>query len=182
MRRLAACAVVLSLLGGCGISAEDQPKALPTESPTPAPSASERATVTKTTIYLVLKDRLSQQQRDTASSPSPQQVLDALQAPPSKLESLSGLTTGVIDAVVVDSSDAPPGVVTVQVPDQFLTEDKLAFGQIVLSLTRLTTGTGAVTGVRFVRDGKSIDVLDGNGRTVKGVLTRANYTSLLLAT
>lgn len=177
MRRLLALVGISALLAGCGISAQDGPSALTSGVSSPLTSPTPLTRTEQTTIYLVNDKKLKQATRDTAPNPTAQQVLDALQAEPSAQESTSGLTTGVTGCKVVDNlPGSKPGVVTVQVPDMFLTDDNLAFGQIVLSLVRLPEMTA---GVQFVRDGKPIEVPDGTGAQRDGVVTRADYSALL---
>lgn len=172
----------LVLLAGCGVTSEETPRALSTDSapyrliqrdPVPLPSGSARATV-----YLVRDTQLVPVARRTSESPDAKVLLNALLAGPTLAERERGISTAVPDAVKV-AGEAVGGILTVDLPDlqgeAIRSDEVLGYAQLVLTLTR----DPAVTGVLFRRDGKLLTVPRGDGSVTDLPLTRADYALLL---
>ena len=185
MRSPTGLAVALALLAaGCGVSAESQPRALDpgsapfrsiAQSPTAAPVGAGRALV-----YLVRGGAIVAVVRRVPEPPTPDAVLAALVVGPSGRESDAGLTTAVLSGTTLDKQGTAARVAYVDVPASATTEsgrndEVIAYAQIVVTLTALP----AVTGVRFLRDGQSLDVPRADGSLVRIPLTRRDYTPLL---
>lgn len=184
MRRPLLGAVVLLLVAGCGVSTDGSPRTLgageaPFSVPTAQPPATPVVNGVRTTIYLVrAEDRaLVRRERSLPQDPTPQVLLQALQQGPDENERSSGLTTVVSDdAVIVPNAGLPPSVVTVQLPESSATNENLGLGQVVLTLTRLSS----VSAVQFTRDGEPIQVPGPAGSLISGPLTSSAYTGLLV--
>lgn len=118
--------------------------------------------------------------RLTSSGGSPRSSLELLLRGATSDESVQGLSTALgPDAVLLDGVRVDGSVVTVPLvggsPGLGRSDEVLAYAQIVATLTALPD----VTGVGFVRDGRTLSVPRGDGSLAHGPLTRRDYADLL---
>lgn len=192
-RALAVTLAVSTLLGACGLDANDQPQAIAPENlppdlldPNPGSSTTlpESPGTTSVAVYFLTTDgeRLVAFDRPVADATSPGARIDALlQGPPPKEDSEGGLATSVPQETALLS----PPVLDV---DQHLLSIDLsmeifdvegqalvnAFAQIVWTVTELE----GVREVRFLVDGVVSQAQDAEGVQQEGPVSRADYSSL----
>ena len=169
--------VVLALLGGCGVPAEDLPEPVPTagihdtESPDDDP-----ADGTGMTVYLVRGADLLPVMRATAVKTTGQ-ALELLVEGPTRAEAADGVRTALPPEVVGVQRRPNEGIATVAVTRGFTGitggNQLLAVAQIVWTLTELPT----VTGVRFTVEGAPVEVPTDEGLTARPV-DRDDYGSV----
>ena len=173
--------VVVLLLGGCGVQAQDEPHAvdlprhaLTTPSLGPMDPAGEVAQV----LCLARGDRLAQVVRRTAAYPTVQAQLTSLVAGPTTAERGEGLTT-VLSGFALTARIRPGGEVTVEIPEvdegYARSDEILAYGQIVCTLT----ARADVGSVLFTRDGQRLEVPRADFTLSGSPLTSGDYSSLL---
>ncbi|GAA3392766.1 GerMN domain-containing protein [Cryptosporangium minutisporangium] len=186
-RRLSAAILVVVTaltLTGCGVPLDDEPRSarrtadsgasLPSASPGVQPgSATER-------ICLVRDGALTPVIRRVRPPISADTHLRLLLQGPDAVEQNSGYTSALAATRLATGATQDGGIVTVDLGDQYReagrTDDVLAFGQIVCTLTsRLAVGA-----VRFVQDGKPLPVPRGDASLTAGPLTIADYADLLV--
>jgi hypothetical protein len=180
VRLLLLIAAVL-LTGACGVPVDDTPRNLsmprpPSGSNAPAAggfgSAIER-------LYFVRDGALVRAVRRVAGPPPPQQMLTDLLAGPSRVEQQDGLstalgTTGIAGMTVVQRR----AVIAVEKTSgqASRTDDMLAYGQIVCTLTSQGAEVGTVA---FTSGGRPLGVPRGDGQLSTAPLTIADYANLL---
>jgi spore germination protein GerM len=193
-RWLAVLAVLL--VGGCGLSPNDDPQAIPAENlppglldPNPSSSTTlpESGATTTITVFFLTRDgdvtRLAPAEREVKTSEAfmPGARLAALFAQPTSEEQDAGLTTSIpADTVLLRAP--PPGegedVLVIDVSSEMFAvqgqELANAFAQIVWTVSEIE----GVRDVRFMRDGVEISALDGEGAEQEGVVTKNDYRSL----
>ena len=192
---LAVVAVVLSgWVTGCGIQPEAQPRLIPpgaqvpVSTPSTAPSPSDEAPVAAS-IWLVNAGRIVSQDRDLASTPSSQELLDLLAAGPTEAEADSGNRTAVVSVVtgepVVVTATATglqvpdvPGRAWVVIRDEFYElpgeEQLLVLGQVVTTLA-----TGDVVEVAFLNETGDVPAVPlPDGKVTDGPVTPRDYAGL----
>ncbi|MER7243205.1 GerMN domain-containing protein [Kribbella sp. NPDC000426] len=185
---LAVLAVVL--LAGCGVPVQRQPApidpgAMPsrlqgTGSPTSGPAS---ATPGKPAIQVVFtrKDQLVTFVRD-APSPAPtdrlQTVISALLAGPNPTEQADGVTSALPPELTLTVAGVQGKRVDLELAGETdgrsATENVLAVGQIVLSVTALST----IDEVTFSRNGQPVEALLADGALTAEPLTAADYAAL----
>ncbi|WP_329001019.1 GerMN domain-containing protein [Kribbella sp. NBC_00709] len=183
-------ALAVILLAGCGIPVQRQPApidpaAVPsrlqgTGSPTSGPAS---ATPGKPAIQVVFarKDRLVTFVRD-APSPAPtdrlQTVISALLAGPSTTEQADGVTSALPPELTLTVAGVQGKRVDLELSGETdgrsATENVLAVGQIVLSVTALST----IDEVTFSRNGQPVEALLADGALTTEPLTAADYAAL----
>ncbi len=191
LRRLAlAClALAVTTLAGCGLAVNNSPQPIP---PSEIPLA---LTVPNTTvlttpivhgsirvaIYLIAPDtnQLLDAYRYLRPPPSPQELLDALEAGPTPVESDQGILSAIPATANLVAGSFSNGDLTVQLDPSYqsLLPDQapLYFAQIVWSLTSLP----AVKDVYFEFDGVAVPPEIGNGSLATNMgVTRADYNQL----
>lgn len=189
-RRVAAVLVLVSCVGalaGCGVRAEDVARPLSSGDVPSVPSTAQPSPTGSQTqvLYLLGPDdsKLVPVKRP-ATSLSPTSVLQALQSGATKADSLKGLTSALPAEPIVTDLRMVGGVAVLgtRLPDetnQNRNDPFKAFGQIVLTLTKLPT----VTAVRFLqKDGRPLAVPLGDGQlpaNPRQDLTAADYQDLL---
>lgn len=188
-RRAGAVAAVLVLvLGGCGIRAEDSPRAIGTElgrTSLPVDQADGTPAVEiATSVYLVTPaGRLRPTARQVRVSPRPSthlaSVLDALIGGPSATEVDDGLRSAVpstteVRAVTVDGDTA-----VVDLSEEFASiggqRELLAVGQVVLTVTTFP----GVRQVLLRLDGRPTALPRPDGSLVDGPVALSDYAELL---
>jgi spore germination protein GerM len=188
---LAVLVVLAVAAGGCGIPADDGPRAITDDG---APDdldaevdvgGGESAVVD---LYFTRfddeRDVLAAVPREVptagSSVPAPAAVLETLFAGPTPADTTAhGAATKIPDGTALSS---PPeltgGVLTVDLNDASSGVQNegawLAFGQMVCTADGLT----GVDGVRFTREGERLDAPNGDGEASPGVLTCADYAAL----
>jgi len=196
----AAIAAVLALtVTGCGLPEDGGPQALAPENlppdlldPNPGTSTTlqESAGTTTVTVYILEETsggiRLAPVEREVARAGNPDERVRArlatLFALPHDDELAAGLSTAipadtVLRRVIVDQE---ADEVLIDVSGDLLTVvgDRLAqaFAQIVWTVSE--RGAGGYNRVRFLIDGASSTVLDGDGVVQEGAVARADYSNL----
>lgn len=190
MRPVAVLAAILLVLAGCGVPIQSEPVpiasgAVPTRlqgspgPPTTAPSATPGRPAVQ--VNFVRDDRLVALVRDTpATTPTDRltAVVDALLAGPTENEQAGGITTALPPGIALSVADIQGSRVDLQLSGQTdgrsATENVLAVGQIVLSVTALPT----IDQVSFSRDGAPVEALLADGALTAEPLTAADYEAL----
>ena len=185
-----ALAVVVS---ACGIQAEAQPRALPTQaivptrSPDPAPSPSPAERVV--TLWFTKEGVLVPTQRTARDSVNSQDLIDLLVAGPTADEAAQGLRTAVVSPLTgdplvetassagVEVEEVPATTVPVVLSPDFTEligdEQVLALGEVVHTLT-----VGPVESILFVEDdGQRVGVPLPDGRLKVGPVTAEDYAA-----
>jgi hypothetical protein len=190
--------LVVALLGallvaGCGISAEDEPRALPTGGATSAPPPTNVPTPTEDQVRLwfVREGQLVPVLRSVAEPPDSQGYLDLLVAGPTPQEKQEGVRSAVVSVVtgeplVVTAEEAgvnPPPldddeeaiVLSPEFREVNAEEQTLVLGEVVT-----TVAVGDIKEILFIdEDGKPLGVPAADGRLRNGPVTPADYASLI---
>lgn len=193
LRLLAPLLAVLAL-GACGIPSDDSPMAIPADNlppelldPNPGSSTTLEPSTGTTTVPVYLLEegsdgvRLIAVDREVAQASVPNQRLLALIPGPTAEETGQGLRSSIpTDTVLLDVSADPDGnEVVVDLSDDLLTIEGAAlaqaFAQIVYTATE--PGAGGFRAVRFLVDGESITVLNGDGAEEEGAVSRSDYAA-----
>ncbi len=185
-RRTTLVAVILLVVVGCGVpvqreAAPIEPGAIPTQLRDPDEPTSPEATTTpgRPTVQVdfVRRDRLVSLRRD-APGDRLAAVVQALKDGPTKTEQANAITTALPPdlsltvlavqnrRVILDLSGQTDG--------RSATENVLAVGQIVLSLTALPT----IDEVLFTHDGATVEALLADGALTTDPLTAEDYETL----
>lgn len=188
MRRLVLALAILAA-AGCGVPVQDaptavRPDAVPSElldpSARPADPSAEagRATVV---VQFVVKDRLVGSVRRSPGTAVPERldtVLRALREGPNEDEQARGITSALPPGLQLSivAVQGPRAVVSLsgETDGRSATENVLAVGQIVLSLTSVPS----VREVTFERDGVPVEALLADGALTTDPLTAADYSVL----
>jgi spore germination protein GerM len=182
-RLIAALGAALFVLGGCGVPAQDEPHPVslprrPLAAPSSAAAADPAGEVAQV-LCLVRETRLVQTVRRFGTPLDPQRQLDQLVAGPTPAEQAQGLSTALATTALAVS--LPPGdptaVVEVGPADEAASrsDEVLAYGQIVCTLT----SRADVAAVRFLREGRPLQVPRGDGILSGDPLRAADYVSLI---
>lgn len=191
------CVVLLALLlGACGLSANDEPQAIPPQNlppglldPNPSSSTTlpESGATTTITVYFLTTEggttRLARAEREvnTVEAFMPGARLLALFSQPTSEEQDEGLSTSIPADAVLLSAPAPgedEDVLVIDVSSEMFSvqgqELANAFAQIVWTVSEID----GVREVRFLRDGVPTSALDGDGAEQEGPVTTADYQAL----
>ncbi len=183
MSRIAAWLLALLVLTACGVPNDPEARALdPSAAPYQAVTRERTAPPTGTfriVVFMVRDGALLPVPRRVPSSPTPEQVVTALAAGPTAAEKANG----VITVLPLDGDIMLTGlretVATVSVPTAADTSARsdavLGFGQVVLTLTALST----VDGVLFEQDGQPLQVPRADGSLSTGPLRRLDFRELI---
>lgn len=193
-RRLLAPLVAFALVGGCGISEDDGPQAIPLENlppdlldPSPGSSTTLPASeTTPVTVYFLERvgdrDRLVAVDR-RVRDPSQRGVrINALLDEPTDAEVDQGITTSIpADTTLIDiaEGDGPDEAVVNLSGELFDVEGEAlakAFAQIVWTVTGPDAGGYRL--VRFLVDGDARNALDADGVEQDGPVQRSDYAAL----
>ena len=190
--------LVVALLGallvaGCGISAEDEPRALPTGGAPSAPPPTNAPTPTEDQVRLwfVREGQLVPVLRSVAEPPDSQGYLDLLVSGPTPQEEQEGVRSAVVSVVtgeplVVTAEEAgvnPPPldddeeaiVLSPEFREVNAEEQTLVLGEVVTTLA-----VGDIKEISFIdEDGKPLGVPAADGRLRNGPVTPADYASLI---
>jgi spore germination protein GerM len=181
---------LVTVLAGCGVPVQQEPVAIPTEaipsqlrnSGMPAsgpPTASPGRPAVHVTF--VRQDRLVTLVRESLTTTPPDRlaaVIQALMAGPNETEQANGMTSALPAGLTLAIADVRGTRVVLDLSGETegssATENVLAVGQIVLSVTALPT----VDEVTFQRDGVPVEALLADGSLTNEPLTAADYTAL----
>lgn len=184
-RALALLPVLLALgglLGGCGVPAEDEARAVrPPRGPFPtaavggttAPAGSEEEV-----LYFVRDNRLVPVVRRVDWTPTVDGQLQRLLAGPTAEERDQGLTSALPGAVSTATAHRVGTRAEVEVPDPGdetgRSDGVLAFGQIVRTLA----ARDDIDTVAFTQRGRPLGIPRGDGSLSEQPLTAADYAAL----
>jgi spore germination protein GerM len=183
VRALAGVIAAALVLVGCGVPLQDaptpiEPQAIPSRLQSPVPTAGPSARRITVRVNFVRKDRLVTLAREVSSTDRLDGVIQALTAGPTSSEQDDGITTalppGITVTVVVVQGTSVGLELSGETDDRSPTENVLAVGQIVLSVTSLP----AVDQVTFWRDGVPVEALLADGALTTKPLTSADYEAL----
>ncbi|GAA4351510.1 GerMN domain-containing protein [Angustibacter luteus] len=195
-RRIAAAALCLVALGGCGLPADGDPRAIrsgdvpygllspsPNGSATASPDLRVREAEPRT--YLLDADQqlvAVPTPVDTSSLEPREQLavqLKMLSAGPTDRQRAAGLSTALTPGVDLALVDLVDGLATLEVQaaakDPSADRLPLAVGQIVLTATTVP----GVRSVQIVRDGKPVEVPLPGGALTAEPLLRSDYRELI---
>jgi spore germination protein GerM len=194
-RLLLALVALLALMGGCGLSEDARPQAIPPENlppdlldPNPGSSTTlpESAGTTSVSVYFLEqvgdRERLVSVPREVNDPSSPGERVTALLTQPSATDQAQGFTTSIpADTKLLDVEENPKDKELVlhlsnQLFDVEGQELAKAFAQIVWTVTE--PDAGDFRQVRFIVDSQPIRALDADGVEKEGAVTRADYTAL----
>ena len=192
-RRILALGVVATAVlaaGGCGLPIQRSPQAIPAgqiplslreTSQTAPPPAGRGHNATPVSIYLLGPDlQLIREIRYLHPPPSPQSILDALDAGPEPSELNQGIQSAIPPSANLVAGDVSSrGVLTVMLDSTFglLQPGKATyeFAQIVYSVTSLPS----IHGVLFDYNGGKIEPETGNGYIANNfIVHRSDYKQL----
>ncbi len=177
-RALATVLLLCLAAAGCGIPIDDGPRTIEGQGGAPASGEPARdgfgAAVVQ--LYLVREDRLVRVFRRVPAERTPQEQLDDLLAGPTPAERADGLTSA-LTATTVPRMTIGDRRAVVEIGDRGArSDDVLAFGQIVCTLTSRGPDIGTVS---FTSGGEALGVPRADGEIVAGPLTIADYAALL---
>ena len=184
--------LVVAVLAGCSLRADDSPQEIasrdiPPELLDPNPSSSttlsESAGTTTVPVYMLKETsgavRLIPVEREVTQAGVPNERLAALFLGATAEEADRGIASGIpADTELLDiTTDEEANEVVIDVSsDIFSIEGEAlaqAFAQMVWTATE--RGAGGFRQVRFSVDGEPTPVLDGEGAEIEGPVTRQNY-------
>jgi hypothetical protein len=176
---VAACLMV----AGCGIPAEDSPREVaPPRGADPAASAAPwlpESGAERERLCLIRDGRLVRVVRRVPVRSTVAEQLAHLMAGPSAAEREDDLTSALTASIPVTGARIVNGEVQVSLGESRAgsarTDDVMAFGQIVCTLTTRPE----VIGVSFLHDGKRIGVPRADGSLSPGPLTGVDYAALI---
>jgi hypothetical protein len=184
VRAVIACAL---LLGACGVSTDDAPRALPRgdvpfdllePSTTVVRSTTPVAVTTEVPVYLVAGPRLSVVRRLVESPPSLFRAIESLLAGPTAEEAGSGLRSAIANQTRLLSVRVQSGVATIDLSGEFTAiggqEQILALGQLVYT----ATAAQGVFGVKLSLDSRPVEVPRGDGTLTPEALGPEDYAGL----
>jgi hypothetical protein len=180
----AAITVVLALTAGCGVPTEDEARPLPTSGTVPGTgtvvevSPSPVGTVAQP-FYFVRRGRLVPVVRWIEPGTPLDALAQTLVAGPTPAEANADLTSALTGTVTVRGVRRSGTVAVVDIgdgpPEAGRTDEILAFGQIVCTLTARSD----VNGVVFVRGDQPLEIPRSNGSLSSEPMTAANYADLI---
>lgn len=187
MRRLLVALAAVLVLTGCGVPVQSspdpiEPEAVPSQlrgsghASSPRPSTAPGRTSLQ--VNFVRNDQLVTLRRQAPQTARLQAVIDDLIAGPSEIEQANGVTTALppnasLKVVKVDGAQVVLELAG-DTEGRSATENVLAVGQIVLSVTALPS----VNEVTFSRNGVPVEALLADGALTTEPLTESDYQSL----
>ncbi|WP_238010684.1 GerMN domain-containing protein [Dactylosporangium sp. AC04546] len=181
MRRLLAALAAGLVLAGCGVPADRTPRTIDPpvvvgspETPTAQASLPPGSVVEK--LYLVRAGRLTAVERRVDGPATLDRQLNDLLAGPTEQERDSGFGSALEGTDLIIGAALDGGTAIVTVGDTTIRNDEvLAYGQIVCTLaSRDDVGT-----VRFLQDGRALEVPRADGSLTSDPLTTADYATLI---
>jgi spore germination protein GerM len=184
VRALAGVIAAVLVLVGCGVPLQDEPapiepQSIPSRLQSPrTPTATPSAEMTTVQVNFVRKNRLVSLEREVSGTDVLAEVIQALKAGPTEAEQRDGITSALppgITLTVAATQGTSVGLeLSGETNGRSATENVLAVGQIVLSVTALQS----VDEVTFWRDGSPVEALLADGALTTKPLTAADYEAL----
>ncbi len=187
MRKLVALTGLAISLAACGVPLDTGPEKIPDQElppdlralPNPPPSTMvgpQQATTVQ--LFFVRDDRLAPVARQVLGPPSLASVLDQLLAGPAPVEMVDGIRSAISPRSRIRRVSLADGVASVDLSEHFVQvegEDQIvAIAQLVFSCTALP----GVERVRFLLEGRPVEVPAGDGTLTDRPLSRADFTAL----
>jgi spore germination protein GerM len=182
--------VILLVVAGCGVPTQTAPVPIdreaipsPLRDPTTPPPAAPSATPGRSSVQVnfVRTDKLVSRLREAPAPDSSDRlalVIQSLLAGPSDTEQAAGITTALPPDLGLRVVDVQGSRVILELSGETdgrsATENVLAVGQIVLSVTALPT----IDQVSFSRDGAPVEALLADGALTTNPLTATDYEAL----
>jgi spore germination protein GerM len=180
--RLLAALAVTALLTGCGVTVDEQPRALdPDDAPfgvITTASPDEPDGEGRVALYFVRGDKVVLQTRPVEESVDVDELVDLLLDGPTPQQVAEGTRTELPATFAVEDVDVGSnGIAVVELADDSapVTASPLAFAQVVATLT----APGRARAVRFRLDGEDLQVPRGDGSLTFEPLDRSDYADLL---
>ncbi|WP_460661783.1 GerMN domain-containing protein [Kribbella swartbergensis] len=156
-----------------------EPQAIPSRLQSPGvPTAAPSAASADVQVNFVRNDRLVPVTREVTGPDLLDGVIQALTAGPTGTEQAAGITSALPPGLALSVVEVQSTRVVLQLSGETdgrsATENVLAVGQIVLSVTALRT----VEEVTFWRDGAPVEALLADGALTTDPLTAADYEAL----
>lgn len=180
----AAAVAIVMLVAGCGVPAEDEARPLPTpgnlsgSAPTADGSRSPVGTLAQP-LYFVRRGRLVPVVRWIEPGTPLEELARTLLAGPTTAEADADLTNALTGTVTILGVRRSGAVAVVDIGDRPAetgrTDEILAFGQIVCTLTARSD----VNGVVFVRGDQPLEIPRSDGSLSSEPTTAANYADLI---
>ncbi|WP_433169356.1 GerMN domain-containing protein [Kribbella sp. CA-247076] len=184
LRPVAWVVAAVLVLVGCGVPLQDaptpiEPQAIPSRLQSPGvPTTYPSTAETTVQVNFVRNDRLVSLTRQVPGADLLDGVIERLTAGPTSAEQADGITSALppdLSLTVVTVQDARVGLeLSGGDTDRSATENVLAVGQIVLSVTALPS----VQEVTFWRNGAPVEALLADGALTTEPLTAADYEAL----
>ncbi|HTJ38569.1 MAG TPA: GerMN domain-containing protein [Dactylosporangium sp.] len=180
MRRPILVVLAACLAAGCGVPTEPTPRAIEPSVTIgayegPMGPASPGTAVER--LYLVRDNQLVAVDRRVDAVPAPERQLEELVSGPTQQERDRGLDSALVGTAFITGVQLRNGTAMVGLSrDNPIRNDEiLAFGQIVCTLT----ARADVVGVRFVQEGRPMEVPRADGALTSDMLTDADYKTLI---
>ncbi|GAA2526347.1 hypothetical protein GCM10010201_26370 [Pilimelia columellifera subsp. columellifera] len=171
--------VLVGAVAGCGITGEDNPRAVSSPPPLKPPTAGDQADgVVHKRLYLVRDGLLTPVLRPAVRTATPAELIGDLSAGPTEQEAAAGFTSALAGADLVRSVQVQGSVAVVELvapADVNRGDETLAYAQMVLTLTQRQE----ISGVTFTVGGVRIAVPRADALLSEGPLRAADYTALL---
>lgn len=180
-------AVLLLVVGGCGVPAEDEPRDLAADSvqyDLLAPSSSTTSTtaaasdVRTVQIYLIRDEQLAPRARQMPVNVESAQIVAELLVGPREQELDRGYGTAIPDGTELLGSRLDDTTLVLNLSEELNAvqgeRQTMAVAQLVFTVTELQR----VDGVRFQIEGESVQVPKGDGTLTSSPLRRADFPAL----
>jgi hypothetical protein len=170
------------LPAGCGVPTDDAPRPIepsvtigPYDLPVGGPPASPGTVVVR--LFLVRDNQLVGVERRAAAAPTPERQLEDLVAGPTMQERAAGLDSALAGTDFITGVQLRNGtaVVGLAAANPIRNDAILAYGQIVCTLA----ARADVVAVRFVHDGRPMEVPRADGALISESLTELDYQGLI---
>ena len=186
MRALATSLAVslMAVVAACGVpSREVEPidrQDLPDSLRAPAStttSSLDGAEIAAAAVYWIKGDELVRESVLFEAGPDVDRLLALLERGPARGGDAQSVRSAISDSDAIVCTSERDGEVVVELDEVTGTDQVLAIGQIVMTLTSLPD----VTSVRFVRDGETVAVPLPDGSLVRRALDPDDYSPLLVS-
>ncbi|WP_433204010.1 GerMN domain-containing protein [Dactylosporangium sp. CS-047395] len=166
--------------GGCGVPTDRDPRPIEpsvTIGSYEGPMANPSPGAFVERLYLVRDNQLVPVDRRVSALPSPQRHVEDLVTGPTPQERAADLDSALAGTSYITGVQLRNGtaVVGLAVDNPIRNDETLAYGQIVCTLA----ARADIVGVRFAKDGRTIEVPRGDGALTSDLLTDADYQSLI---
>ncbi|MFI5910245.1 GerMN domain-containing protein [Dactylosporangium sp. NPDC051541] len=168
------------VLPGCGVPTDRDPRPIEPSVTIgsyegPMAPASPGSVVER--LFMVRDNQLVPVDRRVSAVPSAQRVLEDLVTGPTAQERESRLDSALAGTSYITGVQLRSGtaVVGLSVDNPIRNDETLAYGQIVCTLA----ARADIVGVQFAQAGRTMEVPRGDGALTSGLLTAADYASLI---